>query len=369
MAGPKRIGPGPGLDAAALADDHREAVVARQAAAAVDGTALIQDHMVQLAAIVDVAALKHQAIGQLGALAHLDAPEQHAAFHLALDHAAVRHQAVGHLCVGQVPGGHLVLDLGVDGVLRIEQVVAHLPLEAVHVVGEIGGDGAQTAHIAVVAPAENLEGIHLAQQHVPDEIRIPVAHALLDEILQQGFFHHEHVAGGVAAGGPIRVHLQVRHPAVRIQVHAQLIELVVAVAGGHVVIHNGNIRAGADVLLDHGVEGGVKHRMAPRQDHIPLGAAADIPQHRAQGVQGALVDARVIMGHEGGQDKEPVMLAVELPFLAGAQVVHQGVVILLGDDAHVGQARIHQAGEDEVDAAIAAGKGYRGHGPGKGQVP
>ena len=76
------------------------------------------------------------------------------------------------------------------------------------------------------------------------------------------------------------------------------------------------------MLLDHGVEGGIEHRVASRQDHIPLGAAADIAQHRAQGVQGAFINARIIVGHEGGQDKEAVMLAVELPFLAGAQVVH-----------------------------------------------
>ena len=54
-----------------------------------DGAAFIQDHMVQFAVFMDLAALQNQAIGQLGAFAHLDPPEQYAAFHLAFDHACL----------------------------------------------------------------------------------------------------------------------------------------------------------------------------------------------------------------------------------------------------------------------------------------
>ena len=60
-----------------------------------------------------------------------------------------------------------------------------------------------------------------------------------------------------------------------------------------------------------------------------------------------------------GQYEEPAYLAVQVPFLAAAQMVHQAVVILLGDDAHVAHAAVHHGGQGKIDQAIAATGGIK----------
>ncbi|MPN63791.1 hypothetical protein SDC9_211557 [bioreactor metagenome] len=108
-----------------------------------------------------------------------------------------------------------------------------------------------------------------------------MAGGFLDEVLQQGFLQNEHITGRMATAGPVRVQLQIRNPARIVQLHAEFVELVVIVARGHIVVHDGDVRAGLDVLIHHIPEGGVENGMAPREDHIALGAAAYITQHGA----------------------------------------------------------------------------------------
>ena len=52
---------------------------------------------------------------------------------------------------------------------------------------------------------------------------------------------------------------------------------------------------------------------------------------------------------EGGEDFQAAVLAVEVPVLAGADVVDQRPVVLFGEDADVVDPRFDQRGEDKVD--------------------
>ena len=72
------------------------------------------------------------------------------------------------------------------------------------------------------------------------------------------------------------------------------------------------------------------------------------------------------MLHELRQDVQ-ANLAVQVPLAAGAKVVHQGLVVLLGDDADSLDAGVGHGGELEVDHAITAGDRQRRNGAHAGQ--
>ena len=59
---------------------------------------------------------------------------------------------------------------------------------------------------------------------------------------------------------------------------------------------------------------------------------------------------------EGGEDFQAAVLAVEIPVLAGADVVDQRTVVLFGEDADVVDPRLNQRGEDKVNEAVTAGE-------------
>ena len=61
---------------------------------------------------------------------------------------------------------------------------------------------------------------------------------------------------------------------------------------------------------------------------------------------------------------QAVDFAVQVPLLAGAQVVHQAVIVLLGDNSHIPDSRVDHAGGQEVDHAVSSGYRQRGNRPG-----
>ena len=65
---------------------------------------------------------------------------------------------------------------------------------------------------------------------------------------------------------------------------------------------------------------------------------------------------------ERGQDAQTAGFAVEIPGLAAADMVEQGLVIALHDNADVADAGIDHGGEGQVDQAVPAaeGQGSRG---------
>ena len=54
---------------------------------------------------------------------------------------------------------------------------------------------------------------------------------------------------------------------------------------------------------------------------------------------------------------------LQIPFLPGADVVHQGLVVVLRDNAQMRDAGIGHIGQGEVDLAVAPAVGQRRHRP------
>lgn len=125
---------------------------------------------------------------------------------------------------------------------------------------------------------------------------------------------------------------------------------------GHIV-EDGDVRAGLHVLLHHVVKRGVEDRGGAGDQRIALGGAAHIAQVGADGVEHAGIAAGVAAGDVGRQDEQAVALAVEVPGLAAFQVVHQGVVVALRDQAHVRDVGVDQVAQEHVDDAVSAAWG------------
>ena len=58
--------------------------------------------------------------------------------------------------------------------------------------------------------------------------------------------------------------------------------------------------------------------------------------------------------HEGRIDGNAAVLAVEVPVAPLTDVVHQAVVVVLGDDADLGDVGMDEVGEHEVDETVSA---------------
>lgn len=129
---------------------------------------------------------------------------------------------------------------------------------------------------------------------------------------------------------------------------------------------NGDVRLVGDVALQHLLIIDVADRVAVAQEHVILlgvgQKAADGGKRLHPVVEGGAAVA------EGRQNEEAVPAAGEVPRLARAQMIHQGLVVALGDHAHLVDARIDHVGEGEVDQAVAPAEGNRSHGAVVGQL-
>ena len=109
---------------------------------------------------------------------------------------------------------------------------------------------------------------------------------------------------------------------------------------GFLIVKYGDVRSRADVLVHHVVECRIEYRIASGKEGIALGASADIAGYALERFHGAAVKADIIACDKRRQHEQTVALSVQIPFLSRAEMIHQGMVVLLRDDADVGHARI-----------------------------
>ena len=118
--------------------------------------------------------------------------------------------------------------------------------------------------------------------------------------------------------------------------------------------------AAAHMLFHQRDEIDVGAQIAEHQHDVLLGNVADVLAHGVESFHRAGVVALVVLGQtERRQDAQAAGLAVEIPGLAAADVVEQGLIIALHDDADVADAGIDHGGEGQVDQAVAAAEGQR----------
>ena len=71
---------------------------------------------------------------------------------------------------------------------------------------------------------------------------------------------------------------------------------------------------------------------------------------------------------ERRQDVQAAVAACEVPVLAGAEVVHEGLVVVVGQHADVRDAGVDDVGKHEIDQPVPAGERDGRHGPLGGQL-
>ena len=123
------------------------------------------------------------------------------------------------------------------------------------------------------------------------------------------------------------------------------------------------------MLLENLGHGEVDGHVAPAQNHIVLADVLQVGVDAGQGLHAAPVLAAAL-AHiaEGGQDAQAAVLPGQLPVLARAHMVQQGLVALVDDQAHVGDAGVDIVGEHEVHQTIPPAEGQGAGVPGAGQL-
>ena len=315
--------------------------------------------MVDLRALLNLRVLHDDGVLHHSALGDLDAAEEDGVDDGALDDAAVGHQGVGALALVVVAGGHVVADLGVDRALRREQLAAHLVVLQRHVEVEVGLDGVDLRGQVGVLIAADLERavVDGALHDVAVEVVQAVGGRLLHQLAQQLAAGDVDLHERTLAGGHHRADLHAGDGLVF--VHGDVGGVLGVGALEAPRVHEGDVRAGVDVLLDGLGEVRVVDGVAVGHHDVLLGGQAQEVAVGVERVQKARVHAHVLARQERRENGE-ALLAVEVPLAAGADVVHQGLVVLLGDDADVLDAGVHHGRELEVDDAVTARDRERG---------
>ena len=205
-----------------------------------------------------------------------------------------------------------------------------------------------------------------AQHQIPVHVELVPGDQLLDGVDQELLVQHEDIHGSGIVRGSGVVHQHIGDLALLVHLHGQVDDLAaVADAGlgnhGHVLAgsHMGSQNGGQ---VDVGQNGGVGH------DH-QLVIRAELQE--VHGVGQGFQLAPVGVGHGlgvGGQEFQTAFLQLKAPFLTVADVVHQGLVVEPGDDAHMAHTGVAQVGQSEVHLTVAAAEGQGRHGALVGQL-
>src|SRR5699024_3028204 len=160
--------------------------------------------------------------------------------------------------------------------------------------------------------------------------------------------------------GAVIVQQQLGDPAVAVD--GQGVVVILAALGDlGLLVGDGDVGAAGLVSLQQGVEVEVDGDVGVAHDHIALFLVFQEAQDGGQSLDAAGVDPHALFC-KGRHDVQAAVTAGHIPLAAGAQVVHQGVVVLAHHDGHVGDAAVGHAGEDEVHHAVPPREGDGRHG-------
>ena len=178
--------------------------------------------------------------------------------------------------------------------------------------------------------------------------------------------HHEDVHGSDIIGGGGKVHQHVGHVAFPVQLHGQIDHLFAVADAG--LGDYGDVPAALDMggddlgQVDVGKNGGVGH-----DDQLVIRAVGEEVHGAGERLQLAPVAVDFGLG-VGGQEFQTAFFQLQAPFLTVANVVHQGLEVVAGDDADVADTGAGQIGQRPVYLTVAAAEGQGGHGALGGQL-
>ena len=110
------------------------------------------------------------------------------------------------------------------------------------------------------------------------------------------------------------------------------------------------------MVLDQFVEVDGAQNAAVHEDDVLFLGILQEAHGGAQRLQLAAI-ARVVIRRVRRQELEAALFQVQVPLLAGADMVHQGLVVVLRDDADMTDAGIGHIGQGKVDLTVAAAVG------------
>ena len=178
-----------------------------------------------------------------------------------------------------------------------------------------------------------------------------VGRRLLDELAQQLALGDVDLQGGAVAGRHGGTDFHARNLAVLIDGEERVVFALGADSLRAVRIEHGHVRALFNVILERVGVIHVVDRVAVGQHDVFLTGKAQIGAVGFERVQQTGINAHVLAGQERRQHHK-TLLAVQIPLAAGADVIHQGGIVLLGDHADVLDAAVHHRGKLEVDHAV-----------------
>ena len=123
--------------------------------------------------------------------------EQHAVLDRAFDYTAVGHHGVFARAAADVLGGHLVLYLGIDGMLAGEELLGNVLFEQRHAVLVVVVHGIEPCDVAIVLPAEHPDILYLFNEHVLHEVEFGMRGRVVHKVFEQALFHNVGVAADV----------------------------------------------------------------------------------------------------------------------------------------------------------------------------
>ena len=123
------------------------------------------------------------------------------------------------------------------------------------------------------------------------------------------------------------------------------------------------------MLVDHIPQVDIGDDIAVAEQHVFGVVVADVAQSPLERLQAAPIDPSGLAAGKGRQQHQPAPFAGQVPWPSGTHMVHQGLVVHLGDDANIRDVRVDHAGEHKIDQAVAAAIGDATRGPVGGQAP
>ena len=281
------------------------------------------------------------------------AAEQDAVRDRALDEAAVGHEAVFHVRVLAVVRAHVRALFRAHRAVGREERGARQRFQHIHAGGKIVRD---RVHAHGVAPVQ--EHIHRAaaaeifEQPVAVEMEAVFLRAEIEDAEQDVLIDDVDLHRGDARAGR-RARDELRDAAALIR------EIAVVLPGDGVFAADGrDAAAGGVVLRDGGGEVEIADDIRRHEHDLRLRNIAHIGDDRVERLgRAGIVAARVHT--ERRQQVQPAAAARQVPRLAAAEVVEQGLIVPLHDDADAVHARVRERRERKVDQPVAPAKRQR----------
>ena len=215
-------------------------------------------------------------------------------------------------------------------------------------------------HIAGVLHTVDVQDIDVVGQDIPLKVDQTAGRSILDQLDQGLALQDIDVQIQVLLAGAIIVEQQLGNTAVCI--HRQGVVIVFAALGdlGALVCHR-NIRTAGLVCSQQRVEVVVDGHVGIAHHHIALLLVLQEAQDGSQSLHAAGVDAHALFCKRR-HDVQTAVAAGHIPLTAGAQVIHQGVIVFAHHDGNIGDAAVCHAGQHKVHHAVTACKRDRSHG-------